>query len=268
MRYELVPAHNPGPYTGAGNNTYLLPGAEPALIDAGTGDSRHLDGVVEALARSNSGPLARILVTHGHVDHASGVEALAARWPEATASKMRWPERDARYWHTWHEIGDGELLQAGERVLRAVHTPGHAPDHLCFFDESSGVMFTGDLVQSEGTVMIPASSGGDLTAYLDSLRRVLALAPRQLLPAHGPVIDDPAAVVRRYLEHRQRREDQILAEVGKGADTVDRVVAEVYPNLDDALAAAARESVRAHLHKLRADGRVVSDGDRWERHDR
>ncbi len=268
MRYELIPAHNPGPYTWAGNNTYLIPGEEPVLIDAGTDDPRHLEGVAEALARTKSGRLARILVTHAHVDHASGVEALAVRWPEVTGWKMPWPERDARYWQAWHEIGDEELIRAGDRVLRAVHTPGHAPDHLCFFDEPSGLMFTGDLMVSGGTVMIPASAGGDLAAYLDSLRRVLTLEPRRLLPAHGPVIDDPAALVRRYLDHRQQREDQILAAVGAGADTIDRVVAEVYAGLDDALVSAARESVRAHLQKLCADGRVVSDGERWESNDR
>ena len=118
MRYELVQAHNPGPYTGAGNNTYLIPGEEPVLIDAGTGDPRHLEGVAEALARTKSGRLARILVTHGHVDHESGVAALAVRWPEATASKMPWPERDARYWQAWHEIGDEELIRAHHDVLR------------------------------------------------------------------------------------------------------------------------------------------------------
>ena len=265
MRYELIPAHNPGPYTGAGNNTYLIPGGAPVLIDAGTGDPRHVDGVASALARSESDRLTRILVTHGHPDHASGASALTARWPEAAASKMPWPGRDARYSPSWQEVGNGELIPAGDTTLRAVHTPGHAPDHLCFFDERSGSLFTGDLVVRGGTVMIPASAGGDLVAYLASLRLVLALQPDRLLPAHGPLIDEPAKLVRHYLDHRQRREDQIQAAVGRGADSVDQLVTQVYDGLDPALAPAARESVRAHLEKLRAEGRVTVHGDRWVR---
>jgi len=263
MRYELIHAHNPGPYTGAGNNTYLIPGRAPVLIDAGTGDSRHLAGVAAALVQSPSTLLTRILVTHGHVDHASGIGALLAKWPKAVAAKMPWPERDDRYAACWSAIVDGALIAAGDTTLRAVHTPGHAPDHLCFFDEASGILFTGDLVVSGSTVIIPASSGGDLVAYLASLRRVLSLQPVRLLPAHGPAIDDPAALVRQYLAHRQSREDQILAAIRVGVDTVDRLVSHVYEELDEQLVSAARESVLAHLEKLRSEERVRAEANRW-----
>ena len=263
MRYELIPAHNPGPYTGAGNNTYLLNGKSPVLIDAGTGDSRHVTGVAAALVRSPSTSLTKVLVTHGHGDHASGISALMTRWPEVVVAKMPWPERDERYSAFWTPIADSDLIPAGDTTLQAVHTPGHAPDHLCFLDSASGVLFTGDLVVNGSTVMIPASSGGDLVAYLASLQRVLSLQPTRLLPAHGPAIDDPVTLVRHYLDHRQSREDQILAAIRTGVDTVDGLVSHVYEALDPQLIPAARESVLAHLEKLRVEDRIQTDVNRW-----
>tara|TARA_Y100001949_G_C15756384_1_gene230174 strand:- start:13 stop:552 length:540 start_codon:yes stop_codon:yes gene_type:complete len=176
---------------------------------------------------------------------------------------MPWPGRDERDSVFWTPIADGDLIPAGDTALQAVHTPGHAPDHLCFLDSASGVLFTGDLVVSGSTVMIPASSGGDLVAYLASLQRVLSLQPTRLLPAHGPAIDDPVTLVRHYLDHRQSREDQILAAIRSGVDTVDRLVSHVYEFLDPQLIPAARESVLAHLEKLRVEDRIQTDANRW-----
>lgn len=270
MRHELIPALNPGPFTGAGNNTYLIVGREPTLIDAGTGDPRHLDRVAAAL-RSGTGHtrgtplLARLLVTHAHPDHASGAPAIAERWPGAVSAKMPWPERDVEYSASWHALADGDLVPAGDAVLRVVHTPGHSPDHVCFLDEPSGTLFSGDLVVTGSTVMIPASAGGHLVSYLESLRRVLAIAPQRLLPAHGPAIADPERIIQQYLDHRRLREDQIAAALHAGRHTVDQIVSRVYENLEPALVRGARENVLAHLEKLASERRVVRDGDAWYR---
>lgn len=262
MRVILVPAHNPGPYTGQGNNTYLVGGPEAVLIDAGTGEHRHLDGLADALA-NHEARLSAVVVTHGHTDHASGAEAIAARWPTVRFFKMPWPERDARYHVEWTALSGGDRVPIADGALDVIHTPGHAPDHLALWDNGTRTVFAGDLVTYPGTVVIPASHGGHLKEYLSSLKRIMALDPARLLPAHGPAIDDPQAVIERYLRHRQIREAQILASVRAGHTTLESIVDNVYDGLADALKSAARESVLAHLIKLQEDDVVIRDNDEW-----
>ena len=262
MLVTLVHAHNPGPYTGAGNNTYLVGSPRALLIDAGTGDQRHLEELSRALT-SHQANLSAVVVTHAHPDHASGAEAIAGRWPDAQFFKMPWPGRDAQFQVEWHTLADGHRVEAGDADLEVIHTPGHAPDHLALWDPRSRTVFGGDLVTDPGTVVIPASHGGSLTAYLSSLRRIVALDPVRLLPAHGPAIDNPRAVIERYLSHRQARESQILESVRAGHSTLESIVDNVYDGLADALTAAARESVLAHLIKLQEEDAVIRDNDEW-----
>ena len=206
MRVTLIPGCNPGPYTGAGNNTWLLSGRQPALIDAATGEPGHLAALDAALAGA---ALSRVLVTHGHVDHAAGAPGLAARRPETAFFKAPWPERDGEYRVAWRPLAEGDLVDAGDGELRVLHTPGHAPDHVCFLDEEEGTLFCGDLLIQGGTVVVPGSYGGDLADYLASLARVRELRPARVLPAHGPEIDDVTALIDEYVAHRQppRRRD-------------------------------------------------------------
>ena len=261
VRITRIPGFNPGPMTGAGNNTYLLPGRTPTLLDAATGEAAHLSALAEALGPDR---LAQVLVTHAHQDHADGSEPIAARWPDAAFRKMPWPERDRAHAVAWKPIADDELVPAGDGALRAVHTPGHAPDHLCFFDETGGTLFSADLVVPGTTVVIPASHGGSLSQYLASLRRVQALAPARMLPAHGEPIDDPQAILQEYIEHRQRREEQIVAALRAGVGRPEDIVNRLYDGLAPALRGMARESVVAHLVKLAEEGRARSDGPEWE----
>ena len=261
MQIIRIPGFNPGPMTGAGNNTYLLPGGTPTLVDAATGEAAHLSALARALGADR---LAQVLVTHAHQDHIDGSGPITARWPGAAFRKMPWPERDRAHRVAWTPVADGELIPAGDGVLRAVHTPGHAPDHLCFFDEAGGTLFSADLVVPGSSVVIPASRGGSLAQYLASLRRVQALAPARLLPAHGGLIDDPQAVLREYIEHRQRREDQIVAALRAGVRQPDAIADRLYAGLAPALRGMARESVAAHLVKLREEGRARSAGGDWE----
>jgi glyoxylase-like metal-dependent hydrolase (beta-lactamase superfamily II) len=237
MNPVLIPAGNPSEWTGpTGNNTWLLTGREPALVDAGTGQPEHVEAVARALAGT---ALARIFITHWHPDHVSGLPALKARWPRLVVVES-----------------SGPATPAGDGVLEILPTPGHSPDHLCFFDRESGDLYCGDLARRGGTIVIPVSKGGSLRDYLDSLRRVRGLAPRRLLPGHGPIVDDPIALIDEYVAHREQREQQILTAILAGARTVPDIVRHVYPALPDSLSDAASDTVRAHLVKLRDEGRT------------
>ena len=257
-----IPVHafNPGPITGAGNWTWLISGRLPTLVDAGTGDPRHLDAITTAL---NGTALAQVIVTHSHSDHASGAPAIAERWPDVRFLKMPWAARDAKWPVPWIPIDDGAAIEVGDTTVVAIHTPGHAPDHLCFWHAESRTLFGGDLAVQGSTVWIPTSLQGDLVDYLASLERVIALSPACILPAHGAVIDDPQAVLRGYLSHRREREDQVLAALRAGDGEPDAIVEHIYRGLKERLIPMARESVLAQLHKLEREGRARRDGDAW-----
>jgi glyoxylase-like metal-dependent hydrolase (beta-lactamase superfamily II) len=260
----LLDAHNPGPMTGRGNNTYFLHGGQggAALIDAGVGESRHLGAIDRELALRGT-HLACVLVTHAHSDHAAGSTLIAARHPAAAFAKFPWPEEDARYRVDWQPLVDGETIDAGGEELTVLHTPGHSPDHIALWHAPTGAAFVGDLVIPGGSVMIPWSRGGNLEDYLASLERLIALRPRTLFPAHGSVIADPLAVLSGHIEHRRLRERQIIDALRQGHSTVPAITESIYDGLDPALMPAAGENVRAHLEKLKADGLAAADGTHW-----
>ncbi len=261
-RYTVVPLHagNPGPLTGSGNWTYLVPGDRPVLIDAGVGHARHVDAI---FARVPAGP-ATVVVTHAHADHAAGAPALRQRAPDARFLKFPWPQRDGEVEVPWQALVDGSEVDTPEGVLRVIHTPGHSPDHVVLWHAASRTAFTGDLLVRGSTVVIPASRGGVLADYLRSLQRLAELAPARALPAHGPVIDDPLEVIDTYLAHRRERERQVLEALAAGAATLPAIVARLYDGLHPALVAMAEESVLAHLVMLDGEARVARVGDTWQ----
>jgi len=254
MRALLVFGHNPGPFTGKGSNAWLLPGRVPTLIDTGSGGQAFFSELRACIAQSDT-PV-QVLVTHGHPDHAGGAAELAAAFPSLVFRKWAWPEVDARWPVPWSPLSDEEVVEAGDGQLWVIHTPGHAPDHVCFFEPRTGTLFGGDLAFSGGTVVIPASRGGRLTHYIASLHRVLELRPRRLLPGHGAVVDQPSALLRGYLAHRASRERQIVDSLSGQPATVQQLVQRMYSSLGADLEAAAHESVLAHLAKLQEEGRA------------
>ena len=142
-------------------------------------------------------------------------------------------------------------------MLTVVHTPGHSPDHLCFWHEASRTLFSGDLLVEGATVVVPASRGGRLSEYLRSLERVRALAPRLALPAHGPDIQAPLELLTSYIAHRRRREQQVLEALASGSATPAQIVGLIYDRLPAELRPLAEESVLAHLVKLEEEGAVA-----------
>jgi endoribonuclease LACTB2 len=266
MRVIPIRAENAGPMTGRGTNTYLIAGTEPTLIDAAEDSDAYADRVAAALEAIQPGAsLSRVLITHAHRDHIAGVAAIARRWPAASWAKIPLPDIDRQYRVEWSPVHDGQLIAAGDASLWAVATPGHAPDHAVFVDVRTSGVFCGDLVMNGGTVTIPPSKGGHLGQYLDSLRRLLDLQPRRLFPGHGPIVENPGALIRAYIGHRVGREQQVLDALRLGSVSPAEIARRIYPaDLGANLWPAAEENVLAHLIKLREDDRAVQDGERWQ----
>ncbi|HEX4204668.1 MAG TPA: MBL fold metallo-hydrolase [Ktedonobacteraceae bacterium] len=257
--YTLLLAPNASLMTGSGTNTIVL-GADPhgaLVIDPGDAAPAHLAAIVEEGVKR--GGLRRVLITHNHPDHSSGAAELRERLhiPIAAFSYTGTPFAD-------EEIADGSSFAIADDTLRALHTPGHRFDHLCFLLERQHLLFAGDLLAGSGTVVISPPEG-DLFDYLASLRRLQNLDITTMIPAHGPIIADPQARLAEYVAHRLQREQQVLAALHDlpPGSTVAALVERIYAEVDPALHTVAAHSVTAHLLKLEREGRVQRDGEGW-----
>jgi glyoxylase-like metal-dependent hydrolase (beta-lactamase superfamily II) len=247
VRRILAP--NPGVMTGPGTNTYLVGIDEVAVIDPGVDDDAHLDAIVGC----GGDRIRWILCTHTHPDHWPG----AARLKDRTGAEvLAFDSRDGL--EVDREIREGFVIEATEFRLAAVHTPGHASNHLCYLLQEERLLFSGDHIMQGSTVVI-APPDGDMAAYLESLERLRTMRLRAIAPAHGHVIDDPKAIIDEYVHHRLEREQQVLGALAAGDRLIADVVSRLYPGLIDELVPRARQSVHAHLRKLAADGLAASD---------
>lgn len=211
---RVIPGQNPGLRTGRGTNTYLLGAERLILIDIGAGMAAY-DPLLREAVEDSKGRVSLILVTHGHRDHVGGVGGVKRMYPDATARKFPGNEPPSSF----SPIADGELIRRDGITLQAIHTPGHAADHLCFYWMEGRALFSGDLVLGQGTAVIPRN-GGSLTDYMESLERLRSLDLRRIYPGHGPVILDPSAKITEDIEHRRMRERQLLEALGAGAKTI------------------------------------------------
>ena len=245
-----IVANNPGRMTGPGTNTYLVGIDEIVVIDPGPDDADHLD----AIAGCGGDRIRWIVCTHTHVDHFPGAAGLKER---TGAEVLAFDGRDGLV--VDRTLGDRDAIEATEFVLRALHTPGHASNHLCFLLEQERMLFSGDHIM-EGSTVVIRPPDGHMATYLEQLERLKALRPRlrSIAPGHGHLIEQPVAKIDEYLAHRTEREQQILAAVqAAGTTTVADLVAAIYPDLVEELVPMAEGTVWAHLQALSDAGTVV-----------
>jgi len=247
-RAACLLAPNPSPMTLEGTNTWLI--AEPGspsvvVVDPGPDDEGHLRRV-HAAAAAGGRRVAKILLTHGHLDHSAG----AARLAELTGAPVQAADPAARLGP--EGLADGDVITAAGCEVRVVAAPGHSADSVCLLLPADGALLTGDTVLGRGTAVIAAD--GNLGDYLRTLARLRDLAGEReiglLLPGHGPVLADPAGTLEYYLSHRAERLDQVRSARAAGARTPAEIVAMIYADVDPAVWPAAEWSVRAQLDYL------------------
>jgi len=244
---------NPGMMTGPGTNTYLIGRRDPILLDTGAGVPEYMNGLTGYLAERGWKQPSRVVLTHRHRDHLGGVSHVRERYHGLRVSKMI--HRDADLPEGIEDLRDGARIETDGATLVAIHTPGHASDHLCYYLPEENAVFTGDVVLAGSTTVIPAEDG-DLLDYMSSLKRLQQLGVRRIYPAHGPVVEDGPALIAEYIEHRLLRERQILEVLGDGPSTIPAIVERVYAAVPKTLHAMAGQSVASHLKKLAREGRV------------
>jgi glyoxylase-like metal-dependent hydrolase (beta-lactamase superfamily II) len=256
-----ITAPNPGVMTGPGTNTYVVGTDELALIDPGPESAAHLAAMKEAVGSR----LKWILCTHTHLDHSPGARALKAETGAQVLGFGAVPDdgRQDTAFAPDRALRDGDVLDCGAFSLRAVHTPGHASNHLCYLLERRNLLFTGDHVMQGSTVVI-SPPDGDMIAYLRSLERLLAVDLAAIAPGHGHVIEKPHDEVRRLIAHRTKRERKVLDALGrKSPATLDDLLPLVYDDVSPRIHPVARRSLHAHVLKLQHDGRVKAEGESW-----
>ena len=250
-------AANPGYMTDKGTNQYLLGQEEITVIDVALSTEENIAGIMDQAQAMGGKKISTILLTHIHRDHLGGALALKER------SGARLGISRSRAGYLGGEdftYGDGDRLEYDGGELQIVHTPGHESGHCCFYEPAAQVLFTGDHILGRGTTVIPPPDG-NMTQYLQSLRKLLPVKLRALLPGHGPVISDPYSKIKEYISHRLEREAQVLAALSRGAKTPAAIAASIYTDIPAALQRMAQLSVEAHLIKLSEEKRVERAGD-------
>ena len=246
-------APNPGAMTGPGTNTYLVGESEIAVIDPGPALESHLAKILE----TGAGRIRWILTTHTHMDHSPAAAALkAATGAQVLGRPAPAGTNQDQGYRADRVLADGERVALGSLNLRALHTPGHASNHLCYLLEETKMLFTGDHVMQGSTVVINPPDG-DMRAYLASLEKLLAEDVAIVAPGHGYLIGAPHKEVRRLVAHRLAREAKVAAALKRrGTATADELVPDVYDDVSPKLYPVAARSLTAHLDKLVADGRA------------
>jgi glyoxylase-like metal-dependent hydrolase (beta-lactamase superfamily II) len=255
-----IVAGNAGLMTGPGTNTYLLGEREITVVDPGPLDPNHLD----AILRQAGAPIRFVLTTHTHRDHSPLAQELSRR---TGAQLIGLPAPgDGRQDESFKPQRlplDGEILQLGDVQVRAIHTPGHASNCVCYLVPDERLLLTGDhVLQGVSPVILPPD--GDMSDYLSSLEKLFVLDFDRIAPGHGEVIDDAQSALRALRAHRLAREDKVLSKLKLlGEADIPQLTPSVYDDVPEERHAWARLTLQAHLIKLQRDGRVAEQQGIW-----
>ena len=256
-----ITAPNPSVMTGPGTNSYIVGDRELVLIDPGPDIESHAKALIAAVGNR----LKWIVCTHTHLDHSPAAHAVKAATgaPIAGAVCAQDGRQDAQFVPD-RVLSEGDTVSVEGVTLRAIQTPGHVCNHLCYLYEQRKLLFTGDHVMQGSTVVITPPNGS-MRDYLSSLDKVLGLDIAELAPGHGRVIRSPHDEVRKIIAHRLKREAKVLdALKRKSPGSLDELVPLAYDDTPERLYPVARRSLHAHLIKLVQDGKARESGERWE----
>jgi glyoxylase-like metal-dependent hydrolase (beta-lactamase superfamily II) len=253
-------APNPGLMTGLGTNSYVIGESECAVLDPGPDIATHVASLVAAAP----GDIRWIVLTHTHPDHSPA----AMRLKSATGATIvgRTAPADGRQDYATkidQVVSDEELIGPPGHELRAIATPGHASNHVCYLHAASGLLFSGDHILNGSTTVILAPDG-DMAAYLGALERLRLQPMSAIAPGHGDLLREPVAAIDALIAHRLRREAKTIERLrAAGRVTLGTLVPLVYDDVSSALHYLARFSLEAHLIKLECEGRVTRAGEIW-----
>ncbi len=233
-------ANNPSAMTGPGTNTYLVGAEQLVIIDPGPYQTTHLQNILAAVKTVQAQAQA-VIITHPHSDHGGCAQALA------TELKVPLLSFD-------HSLQHGHKIVVADLTLEVHHTPGHIYTHISLLLLEQQLLFAGDLVSGQGTILI-IPPDGNMTDYLASLQAMKDLAPAVILPGHGPLIDYPQELLQEYIDHRLEREQQVLHWLNQGYTTARAIATQIYADRPEVLALATMQ-VEAHLAKLKTDGHL------------
>lgn len=265
-----IVAHNPGPFTYTGTGTFIVGRGTVAVIDPGPTDPAHIDAI---LAATRGETISHIVITHTHRDHSPGAVPLQAATGAVVAGCAPilmeaddGPRADESFDTTYVPdvvLADGDAVSGPGWTLRAVHTPGHTSNHVCYSLEEEHALFTGDHVMGWSTTVV-SPPDGNMTDYFASLRKLLTREDVRYYPTHGKPVEQPQKFVRALITHRKMREGQIVECLKAGQNTVPEIVARLYASVPKILHGAAGRSVLAHLEDLQAQARVARKDSTFE----
>ena len=252
-RVRRILAPNPGPMTGPGTNTYVVGETELVVVDPGPAEPSHIEAILDCVGDR----LKFIACTHTHPDHSPA----AARVAEATGATLigRVTADDRHQDLTFQpaaQIEDDDCISGDGWTLRAIRTPGHVDNHVCFLFEEEGMVFAGDHIMNGSTVVI-VPPGGNMADYIASLRRLLEYDVKVVAPGHGELITDCRDEVEKLVRHRLMREAKVASALESVPQSLDGLVVTVYDDVNPLMHEWAKLSLLAHLIKLEGERRAL-----------